>query len=351
MVYRLLTVVIVNRRKCFPEEFMKFIYLLCMTIAIVQSSFAMIDMNSNGMSDIWERKYQVVGASPSADLDNDDQSNLAESLAGTNPNSDQSVPATLLANYKPSAPYVSWLSQLGVKYQVESSVSLVDGSWVNEGNEIIGLGGQMVTTVDAISGPRKFFRIKVVGDASSAVDQQIQGLLHDTDGDGLSDLSEILSGTDTFDPKSNWQSTSLAIGASTEITWKSEQGKYYQFMSRMSSGDPWINEGGLIMGTGDEMNVSFVEPSQTQREYTVTVSDKDSDGDGLNDWEEFQLGLEINFVRSDVVQGTDDMEYIQNRVNQPIVIQVEAEEAVANVTRVTKGGVRVYRTGGFDAGI
>ena len=52
----------------------------------------MIDLNGNGMSDVWEQIYGASALSPSADTDGDGVSNLKEALAGTNPNDTNSFP-------------------------------------------------------------------------------------------------------------------------------------------------------------------------------------------------------------------------------------------------------------------
>src|SRR5256885_12536963 len=57
----------------------------------VPSVHAIVDLNGNGMSDVWEQFYQAQGLAPNADADGDGQTNLAESIAGTNPFDPQSV--------------------------------------------------------------------------------------------------------------------------------------------------------------------------------------------------------------------------------------------------------------------
>jgi len=56
-----------------------------------------IDRNSNGMSDVWEMVYGASALSPGADTDGDGFSNLAESLAGTNPFDSNSYPGLQLS--------------------------------------------------------------------------------------------------------------------------------------------------------------------------------------------------------------------------------------------------------------
>jgi len=45
----------------------------------------MIDLNGNGISDVWEWVYGANNVNPNADPDGDGFSNLQEAIAGTNP--------------------------------------------------------------------------------------------------------------------------------------------------------------------------------------------------------------------------------------------------------------------------
>src|SRR6266567_3410271 len=51
-----------------------------------------VDLNGNGMSDIWELIYGAAGLDPKGDADGDGASNLQEAIAGTNPFDSNSVP-------------------------------------------------------------------------------------------------------------------------------------------------------------------------------------------------------------------------------------------------------------------
>jgi len=52
----------------------------------------MVDLNGNGMSDVWEWVYSAYGINPNSDSDGDGFSNLQEVIAGTNPFDSNSYP-------------------------------------------------------------------------------------------------------------------------------------------------------------------------------------------------------------------------------------------------------------------
>ena len=79
------------------------------------------------MSDVWERKFQLVNPDPAEVLDNDDRPNSQERLAGTDPNDGQSALDFDQVTNKPSALFLSWETVLGVGYQLKSSASMKIG--------------------------------------------------------------------------------------------------------------------------------------------------------------------------------------------------------------------------------
>src|SRR6266446_409243 len=52
----------------------------------------MIDLNANGMSDVWEQIYGASGLDPNADTDGDGVINRLEAIAGTDPLDPSSAP-------------------------------------------------------------------------------------------------------------------------------------------------------------------------------------------------------------------------------------------------------------------
>src|SRR5947207_2868100 len=65
--------------------------LAALLLAIRPVPAQMVDLNTNGMSDIWELTFNASGFAPNADADADGASNRAEATAGTDPSDPNSV--------------------------------------------------------------------------------------------------------------------------------------------------------------------------------------------------------------------------------------------------------------------
>jgi hypothetical protein len=164
------------------------IFLLASTAQFAPA--AMIDQNTNGMSDVWEQIYGASGLSPSADTDGDGFTNLKEALAGTSPVNSNSFPkisssAMATNNFSVTIPV-----ELGKQYQLQSITALGSTNWIVETNVIVRSGTTLTLTAPG-SAAGKFFRTAV-----SDVD---------TDGDGVNDWEEYKLGLDPFDALSNGQ--------------------------------------------------------------------------------------------------------------------------------------------------
>ena len=151
----------------------------------------MIDLNGNGMSDVWEQIYGASALSPNADADGDGVSNLKEALASTNPNDSNSYPritaigttATNFSTTFPSAP--------GKVYQLQSLTNLGGTNWTVETHLVVRVGTNLtLLALSAATG--KFFRI-AISDTN-------------TDGSGaMNDWEKYQLGLDPFNPISNNQ--------------------------------------------------------------------------------------------------------------------------------------------------
>lgn len=152
-----------------------------------------IDLNGNGMSDIWEQIYGAAALDPNGDADGDGASNRLESIAGTNPFDRNSVPRITVAATTGTNFSVSMPCALGKQYQLQSvdpSGATGWSNWTTEASVIV-RAGSVVTLSAPASLAAKLFRIAI-----SDVD---------TDGDGVSDWEEYQLGLDPLNPTSNGQ--------------------------------------------------------------------------------------------------------------------------------------------------
>ena len=66
--------------------------VLVLFLAAATRVWAILDLNTNGMSDVWEQLHNAVGIDPNLDSDGDGFPNVLEALAGTDPFDPNSYP-------------------------------------------------------------------------------------------------------------------------------------------------------------------------------------------------------------------------------------------------------------------
>src|SRR5215471_16721565 len=94
-----------------------------------------IDLNTNGVSDVWEQIYGAANLDPNADADGDGVSNGKEALAGTNPFDSTSYPTIPTFKRFGTNVNVTLPCALGKQYQLQSLVptnGFPDTNWVIE---------------------------------------------------------------------------------------------------------------------------------------------------------------------------------------------------------------------------
>ncbi|HSY19725.1 MAG TPA: DUF1800 family protein [Candidatus Acidoferrales bacterium] len=148
----------------------------------------MIDVNGNGMSDVWEWVYGATNLPPAADSDNDGVSNINEAQAGTDPLNASSLPQISPLIVSPTNAVISMAAQLGKLYQLQSITNLASTNWLTETSTVVRSGSTFAFPSPA-GGAMKFYRV-LISDV-------------DTDGDGVNDWEEYKLGLDPSNAMSN----------------------------------------------------------------------------------------------------------------------------------------------------
>lgn len=187
---------------------------------------AIVDVNENGVSDLWEKQYNEGGLfpetfDPQADLDADGWTNAQEAAAGTdlfeaNPPDGlvrpdiAHVPAVMDEDEwgphvsTPEAVTVTWPTLVGKQYALLFSADLSEGSWIPVGGSFIGSGNEVEYGFEISGSDKRFWRVAVTdadtdGDRLTDAEEHSIGsssYLADTDGDGIDDATSHASGAD-----------------------------------------------------------------------------------------------------------------------------------------------------------
>ena len=168
---------------------------ICLSVALGISVAAAgsigLDLDGNGLSDAWEKKYGAVGLDPTDDADGDGLSNLEECRGGTNPFSAASLMAITSGNLveAPAGFAVGWDAQMGKQYQVLASSNL--GAWAVSGSPVDATNGPVVVLIPFAEGePGRGYYQVAVSDI-------------DADADGLTAYEEGLLGFSDTNANSN----------------------------------------------------------------------------------------------------------------------------------------------------
>lgn len=156
-------------------------FLLFPTLAYSQG----IDLDGNGLGDLWSAHYGANALQAHADDDGDGASNREEAITGTNPLDATSV---FLADISPSGDQwrLSWVADPNKSYQIESSSDMI--TWTPYGNAVENVSGSLHITLE-LTADRTFVQVRV-----SEVDR---------DQDGLTAWEEAGLGLSDLDPSSN----------------------------------------------------------------------------------------------------------------------------------------------------
>src|SRR5689334_1407586 len=143
-----------------PGSFRRTLFAVVVCLSVVGVKAQMIDLNHNGISDIWELEYGVSGVSPLADSDGDGFSNLQEALAGTNPFDSNSYPWITNIGATNGSFSATIAATPGKVYNLQSPGSLAGTNWLVE-TGLVFRAGSSVTLSASAGGGARFFRIAI----------------------------------------------------------------------------------------------------------------------------------------------------------------------------------------------
>ena len=283
-----------------------------------------VDLGSNGMSDIWEVMYGASGLAPDDDADGDGADNRQESLAGTSPFDTNSTPRITACSHSGPMFSVTVPSVIGAFYELHSVTALAGTNWLSETTAMASAGSSLTLSGKADSAA-KFFRVAIVGGGlgSNAAPQ-------------ITDCAYL--------------------PPAFTVTMPCVVGKYYELQSIITLTDTnWLAETGTVVQAGSSVTLSGAATS-AEKFFRVAISDVDSDGDGVNDWEEHLIGTDPLIAGSSGKldgngQPLDDYAYAADKLASQNVVTIYASAPTATQPDVgqpatTAGAFTVVR-GGF----
>jgi hypothetical protein len=173
-----------------------------MVLSIISAqSISGIDLNNDGMSDIWQQKYSVPSADANLDYDGTGLANSQKSLLGLDPrNPNSRFHLEIISDNASQQLRLRLDTVFGKLYQLESSNDL--RNWTSFNSAIAGTGST-VEIIQSLTGAQMFFRANFAGDIDADGDGLTTWEEHelgtsdnssDTDGDGMPDAWEVAHG-------------------------------------------------------------------------------------------------------------------------------------------------------------
>lgn len=190
-------------------------YKIFSALVVFQLAYALrgqagiVDESEDGMSDVWQKEYNIPDGDRDSDLDHDGWPNWVESIFGTNPNVN-GAPNLYEDTYglphldaRGTYPEVSWGEVKGIPYVIERSENLE--IWESVYGPVVGENyGLSVISMDdfpVVIHGNQFFRLRAEestdsdGDGLNAYEEFLLGssdALDDSDGDEMPDLWEFI---------------------------------------------------------------------------------------------------------------------------------------------------------------
>ena len=168
----------------------------------------------------------------------------------------------------------------------------------------------------------------------------------DADGDGFSNLAESLAGSNPFDPSSYPKITSGIVQTGMmNAACSSVAGKIYTMEAATNLNSAWF----VVTNVAASNVLSLFSAniaSLTQRIYRVRISDRNTSGDGVSDWEKMQLGFDIA-VSNTQRSAISDYQRIATTLNALSTVTVAVVEADIHERWPLPGVFAIRRSGGL----
>ncbi len=172
----------------------------------------------------------------------------------------------------------------------------------------------------------------------------------DEDGDGVTNADESRAGTDPRDSRSSLVISEMTVaGGIVTMRWRTQPGKSYRVFAAtnlaLADWEP-VSVSRTAEGESMEEVLSELSLGDGGRFFRVVVTDVDSDGDGIPDWDERQLPGFDPMVAQSAQVGVDDLETLTAllagssntlTVSAPIPLAIE-KEGVDGKFRISRGG-------------
>ena len=158
----------------------------------------------------------------------------------------------------------------------------------------------------------------------------------DRDHDGVLNGQEAVAGTDPFDSNSIPKITLVtSSGGTVTVGMFGALGKRYELQSLgiLGGTSNWVSEANSVLRSGSMVTLNGTADLNAKF-FRIVVSDVDTDGDGLNDWEEYKLGLDpLNASSSFQLDGNgqpmNDYNYAVAKFASQNVVSIAAIDPVA----------------------
>lgn len=173
----------------------------------------------------------------------------------------------------------------------------------------------------------------------------------DADGDGMKDAAEAAAGTDPFSAVSTIKISSIVLdGTGLHVAFPTLLGKGYVLQKSATLTAPvWVVANPLVAGTGANLTLNLPAAGAAQYFYRVLVQDVDSDGDGVNDWEELAVGFDPHNAKTKGAASAGDLAEITTALQSANVVSVAATDSAASESGPDLGTFTITRSGGLGA--